>query len=102
MKPRCGSPYVLVHLMLLLFALSFNDESVPRGYAVGQQLNADQKPLLELVMITLNEAAMIEQTIASVKPFIDRYTILDTGSTDGTIELIKMAFLDSTIGKVIH
>ena len=44
----------------------------------------DDRPLLEFVMIVKNEAHSIEDTIISAKPWVDRYTILDTGSTDGT------------------
>jgi hypothetical protein len=40
--------------------------------------------LLGLVMIVKNEAHGIRETLESFKPFIDRWTILDTGSTDGT------------------
>jgi glycosyltransferase involved in cell wall biosynthesis len=53
---------------------------------------AEDRPLLSLVMIVKNEARSLRETIASVKPFVDRYTILDTGSTDGTQALIKEAF----------
>lgn len=49
-------------------------------------------PLLSLVMIVKNEARSIEATIASVKPHVDRYTIVDTGSTDDTRERISSAF----------
>jgi len=51
----------------------------------------DKRPLLGLVMIVKNEAARIEPVLASYRPYIDSYTILDTGSTDGTQELIKKA-----------
>jgi tetratricopeptide (TPR) repeat protein len=50
--------------------------------------------LLSLVMIVKDEARAIRATIASVRPFVDRYTILDTGSTDGTQELARQAFDD--------
>jgi hypothetical protein len=45
--------------------------------------------LLELVMIVKDEARGIVPTLQSVAPFIDRWTILDTGSTDGTQDLIR-------------
>lgn len=48
-------------------------------------------PLLALVMIVKNEAKSIGATVASVRPWVDRYTILDTGSTDGTQGLIREA-----------
>ena len=54
-------------------------------------------PLLALVMIVKNEAARIAETLASVKSVIDTWSILDTGSTDGTPELICQA-LDGVPG----
>jgi len=45
--------------------------------------------LLGLVMIVKNEAHNIEQTLASFGPIVDRWTILDTGSTDGTQNVIR-------------
>ena len=45
--------------------------------------------LLGLVMIVKNEAHGIRETLESFKPFIDRWTILDTGSTDGTQGIIR-------------
>jgi len=47
------------------------------------------RPLLGLVMIVKNEAKRIQTVLASYRPYIDAWTILDTGSTDGTQELIK-------------
>ena len=38
-----------------------------------------------------DEAHGIAKTLESVAPFIDRWTIMDTGSTDGTQEIIKAA-----------
>ena len=43
-------------------------------------------------MIVKNEAPSIAKTIASVRGVVDRYTILDTGSTDDTIKIIREAF----------
>ena len=51
----------------------------------------DTVPLLTLVMIVKNEARSIEATLASARPHIDRWVIVDTGSTDGTQDLIRMA-----------
>jgi glycosyltransferase involved in cell wall biosynthesis len=44
-----------------------------------------------LVMIVKNEAAVIRRCLDTVIPFIDRWSICDTGSTDGTQELIREA-----------
>ncbi|MEO6688159.1 MAG: class I SAM-dependent methyltransferase [Dokdonella sp.] len=45
-----------------------------------------------LNMIVKNEAAIIERCLAAVVPYIDCYVICDTGSTDGTVELIRNYF----------
>jgi hypothetical protein len=44
-----------------------------------------------LNMIVKNEAPVIERCLASVKPWIDRWAIVDTGSTDGTQSLVRRA-----------
>ena len=46
-----------------------------------------------LCMIVKNETHIIEECLKSMLPYIDRYDITDTGSTDGTPELIKK-FMD--------
>lgn len=50
-----------------------------------------QTPLLALVMVVKDEAHGITQTLESVKEHVDRWTILDTGSTDGTQEAVLRA-----------
>jgi tetratricopeptide (TPR) repeat protein len=42
-----------------------------------------------LNMIVKNEAHVLRRCLERVKPFIDTWVIVDTGSTDGTQELIK-------------
>jgi tetratricopeptide (TPR) repeat protein len=42
-----------------------------------------------LNMIVKNEAPVIERCLASVRPWIDHWVIVDTGSTDGTQERIR-------------
>jgi glycosyltransferase involved in cell wall biosynthesis len=49
----------------------------------------DPKPLICLNMIVKNETPVIRRCLASVKPIIDYWVIVDTGSTDGTQEMIK-------------
>lgn len=53
-----------------------------------------ERPLLSLVMIVKNEASNIRETLESCLPAIDRYVILDTGSTDGTQDIIRDVFAD--------
>ena len=40
-------------------------------------------------MIVKNESHVIQRCLRSVKPYIDSYSISDTGSTDNTMELIR-------------
>ena len=49
-------------------------------------------PKVTLCMIVKNETKIIKECLESVYKYIDRYDITDTGSTDGTQELIKEFF----------
>ncbi len=44
---------------------------------------------LSLCMIVKNEERWLEETLASVKPFVDEVIIVDTGSTDNSLEIAK-------------
>jgi glycosyltransferase involved in cell wall biosynthesis len=52
---------------------------------------AEDAPLLTLTMIVKDEARTIGKTLASAKPFVDRWVVLDTGSTDGTQDAVREA-----------
>lgn len=58
-----------------------------------QSLHSDEKKedrkKVCLNMIVKNESKVIERCLASVKPIIDYWVIVDTGSTDKTQEIIK-------------
>jgi hypothetical protein len=56
---------------------------------------------LGLVMIVKDEVQSIKQTIASARPHIDGWTLVDTGSTDGTQAAIREAFGDSVPGQLL-
>src|SRR5262245_5675664 len=47
-----------------------------------------------LSMIVKNEAHVIQRCLRSVRPFIDSYSISDTGSTDNTMDLIREELAD--------
>lgn len=51
-----------------------------------------QGPRVCLTMIVKNEAAIIDRCLTAALPFIDTWCITDTGSTDGTPELIQSFF----------
>lgn len=51
-----------------------------------------QKPTICLNMIVKNESQVIERCLETVMPWIDYWVISDTGSTDGTQEIIRDYF----------
>lgn len=56
-----------------------------------------------LTMIVKDEAAIIERCLSAAAPWIDAYAVHDTGSTDGTPELVTSFFRDRGIpGRVTH
>ena len=48
-------------------------------------------PRLGLHMIVKDEAPVIERCLASVRPHVDWWVVCDTGSTDGTQDLVRAA-----------
>ena len=65
-----------------------------RRFPVGEYTAAERTSraqTVSLCMIVRNEAAVIERCLASVRHLIDRWVICDTGSTDGTPEVIQRA-----------
>ena len=48
-----------------------------------------------LTIIVKNESQVIERMLNSVAPLLDAWVVVDTGSTDGTQEIVK-AFFDKT------
>ncbi|WP_327424095.1 glycosyltransferase [Streptomyces sp. NBC_01527] len=57
------------------------------------------KPSICLCMIVKNEAHVIGRCLASVRDLIDTWVISDTGSSDGTQQLIRAA-LDGIPGEL--
>ena len=53
-----------------------------------------EKPLIGLVMCVRNEEKVLPRLFASLRGFIDTWTIVDTGSTDDTIEVIRACLGD--------
>jgi tetratricopeptide (TPR) repeat protein len=48
-------------------------------------------PSVCLNMIVKDEAPVIRRCLASVRPFVDRWVVVDTGSTDGTQDRVREA-----------
>lgn len=49
------------------------------------------KPTICLAMIVRDEAAVVERCVESVRELVDCYLIVDTGSTDGTLDVARRA-----------
>lgn len=55
---------------------------------------SNNKKILELVMIVKNSGDIIRKCLINNKKYIDHWTILDTGSTDNTPDIIKEELKD--------
>ncbi len=53
-----------------------------------------QRPTICLGMIVKNEAPVIRRCLASVLPLVDCWVVADTGSDDGTQDLVREALAD--------
>ena len=54
-----------------------------------EEVQEKSQPTICLTMIVKNESQVIRRCIDSVKDYISYWVIVDTGSTDGTQDLIK-------------
>lgn len=74
-----------------------------RATAARSRKNETTLPKICLCMIVKNEIAIIERCLTAALPFIDKWVITDTGSTDGTGEAIEQFFAEHKLpGKLAH
>src|SRR4051794_39725016 len=52
-------------------------------------------------MIVRDEAAVVERCLESVRPLVDTWLVVDTGSTDATPELVGTSLADLP-GELVH
>jgi hypothetical protein len=67
-------------------AVAALNEQKPSGVMVQ---GVDARLRLTLCMIVKNESAIIERCLASVKPHLSSWCVVDTGSTDGTQAIVQ-------------
>ena len=86
----------LEHPAVLEMTHDFASLSPEKQQAYQDAVKATLPPGTEITlsMIVKNEASVIERCLASVKPLLTRWCIVDTGSTDGTQEIIKKFMAD--------
>ena len=48
-----------------------------------------ERPLLSLAMMVKDEEDFLEDALRSAQPFCDELVVVDTGSTDRTVEIAK-------------
>lgn len=110
--PKCGEVHMLRYLLVLVFSTGYllpaqsvdsfdekKSENLSAEYSLQSQMesaaNTKREPESKrrktvcLNMIVKNETRVIRRCLESVKPIIDYWVIVDTGSTDGTQEMIK-------------
>jgi glycosyltransferase involved in cell wall biosynthesis len=59
------------------------------GYSLAVSAPLRERPAICLNMIVKNEAHIIQEMLDAVAPYISSWVIVDTGSDDGTQDLIK-------------
>ena len=55
-------------------------------------MTAADRPTICLVMIVRDEAHIIEEGLSSLVHLIDRWVVVDTGSTDSTMDVVRSFF----------
>ena len=66
---------------------------MPKKNNKKEKLIKDTDGLLELVMIVKNSGEILGECLLQNKKYIDYWTILDTGSTDNTPDIIREAMV---------
>ena len=69
-------------------------------YYIDNSYNLDYDNLIHLCIMVKNGGESFEKVLTENLPFIDRWTILDTGSTDNTVEIINKVLVGKKKGQL--
>lgn len=64
---------------------------VPKGKELAEVMNLfnTDKPQVTAAVLCKNESRCIERCLSSITPAVDEILVIDTGSTDNTLEIVK-------------
>jgi predicted O-methyltransferase YrrM len=82
------------------FHYYIKDKKVSIDEEKEDYIEFDYDNLIHFTMIVKNAGKMFEEVLTKNLPYIDRWTILDTGSTDETIETINKVLVGKKKGKL--
>lgn len=71
-------------------------------YYIDKDNNFNYDNLIHLCIMVKNAGPLFENVLTENLPFIDRWTILDTGSTDGTQDIIKRVLAGKKKGELFE
>ncbi len=96
--PLIASPYIVYIIKDEIFLNIFLKEFKHYLHLDDNTLHYDN--LIHLCMIVKNAGDTFENVLTQNLPFIDRWTIIDTGSTDNTINIINKVLVPNKKGQL--
>jgi len=97
------SHLIKISLSLVFYFCSFAHTTTLEGFSFWNKASKGKsRPTICVNMIVKNESKVIERCLNSMLPIIDYWVIVDTGSTDGTQNVIKNFMKKKGVPGVLH